>query len=49
MLSRNVDLGQVVSENTELATIYAIDSVEVRLPIKNKDPRILVCQSNTEM
>ena len=37
VLSRNVDLGQVVSENTELATIYAIDSVEVRLPIKNKD------------
>lgn len=37
ILSRNVDLGQVVSNNTQLATIYAIDSVEIRLPIKNKD------------
>lgn len=37
ILSRNVDLGQVVNNNTELATIYAIDSVEIRLPIKNKD------------
>lgn len=37
VLSRNVDLGQVVSNNTQLATIYAIDSVEIRLPIKNKD------------
>ena len=37
ILSRSVDLGQVVSDNTQLATIYAIDSVEIRLPIKNKD------------
>jgi len=37
ILSRSVDLGQVVSSNTQLATIYAIDSVEIRLPIKNKD------------
>ncbi|MBH0058597.1 efflux RND transporter periplasmic adaptor subunit [Pseudoalteromonas sp. SWXJZ94C] len=37
ILSRSVDLGQVVSENMQLATIYAIDSVEIRLPIKNRD------------
>ncbi len=37
ILSRSVDLGQVVSNNNQLATIYAIDSVEIRLPIKNKD------------
>ncbi len=37
VLSRNVDLGQVVTNNTQLATLYAIDSVEIRLPIKNKD------------
>ncbi|WP_404340825.1 efflux RND transporter periplasmic adaptor subunit [Pseudoalteromonas mariniglutinosa] len=37
ILSRSVDLGQVVSNNTQLATIYATDSVEIRLPIKNKD------------
>jgi membrane fusion protein, multidrug efflux system len=37
VLRRNVDLGQVVTNNTQLATLYAIDSVEIRLPIKNKD------------
>ncbi|MGO2012115.1 MAG: efflux RND transporter periplasmic adaptor subunit [Pseudoalteromonas sp.] len=37
VLSRSVDLGQVVTDNTELAIIYAVDSVEIRLPIKNKD------------
>ncbi|MEC8226559.1 MAG: efflux RND transporter periplasmic adaptor subunit [Pseudomonadota bacterium] len=37
VLSRSVDLGQVVSNNMELASIYAIDRVEIRLPIKNKD------------
>ena len=37
ILSRNVDLGQVVSTNTALAEIYATDYVEIRLPIKNQD------------
>lgn len=37
VLNRNVDLGQVVSNNTQLAELYATDSVKVRLPIKNKD------------
>lgn len=37
VLNRSVDLGQVVSNNMQLATIYATDSVEIRLPIKNKD------------
>lgn len=37
VLIRNVDLGQVVSNNSQLAELYSIDRVEVRLPIKNKD------------
>lgn len=37
ILVRNVDLGQVVSNNSQLAELYAIDRVDVRLPIKNKD------------
>lgn len=37
VLSKSVDIGQVVSNNSELADIFAIDSVEIRLPIKNKD------------
>lgn len=37
ILTKHVDLGRVVASNTQLADIYAIDYVEIRLPIKNKD------------
>jgi len=37
ILKKNVDIGQVVSSNTQLADIFAVDYVEIRLPIKNKD------------
>ena len=37
ILAKHVDLGRVVVNNTQLADIYAIDYVEVRLPINNKD------------
>jgi RND family efflux transporter MFP subunit len=37
ILKKQVDLGQVVSSNSQLATIFAVDYIEVRLPIKNKD------------
>jgi RND family efflux transporter MFP subunit len=37
ILTKNVDIGQVVSSTTALADIYASDYVEIRLPIKNKD------------
>lgn len=37
ILKKNVDLGQVVSPNAQLADIYAVDFVEIRLPIKNND------------
>lgn len=37
ILNKNVDIGQVVSSSTELADIFAVDYVEIRLPIKNKD------------
>lgn len=37
ILQQNVDLGQWVSSNTQLAELYASDYVEVRLPIKNND------------
>lgn len=37
VLSKKVDLGQVVSNNSQLADIYAVDFVEIRLPIKNQD------------
>jgi RND family efflux transporter MFP subunit len=37
VLSKKVDVGQVVSNNTPLANIYATDYVEIRLPINNSD------------
>ena len=37
ILSKSVDVGQVITSNTKLADIYATDYVEIRLPIKNKD------------
>lgn len=37
ILTKQVDVGEVVSANSGLADIYAIDYVEIRLPIKNQD------------
>ena len=37
VLTKFVDLGQVVSRNTQLAEIYATDIVEIRLPLRNRD------------
>lgn len=37
VLNKKVDLGQVIGNNTQIASIYASDVVEVRLPINNRD------------
>jgi len=37
VLQKAVDIGQVVSQNAQLAAIYATDIVEVRLPLRNRD------------
>ena len=37
ILRNLVDVGQVVSTNTQLAEIYATDNVEIRLPLRNRD------------
>ncbi|MBR9728816.1 efflux RND transporter periplasmic adaptor subunit [Shewanella intestini] len=37
ILEKSVDVGRVVTTNAQLATIYATDYVEIRLPINNKD------------
>jgi RND family efflux transporter MFP subunit len=37
ILRKHADIGQVVSNNTPLADIYATDYVEIRLPIRNRD------------
>jgi len=37
VLSQNVDIGQVIANNTVLAQVYAVDVVEIRLPLKNSE------------
>jgi len=37
VLSTEVDLGQVVSSGTTLGQVYAVDVLEVRLPLQNRD------------
>lgn len=37
VLKKQVDYGQVINSNSQLADIYATDYVEVRLPINNRD------------
>jgi RND family efflux transporter MFP subunit len=37
ILKKKVDIGQVISTNSQLADIFAVDYVEIRLPIKNND------------
>ncbi|MEO0615115.1 MAG: efflux RND transporter periplasmic adaptor subunit [Pseudomonadota bacterium] len=37
VLSQDADVGQVVGANATLGSIYATDSVEVRLPLRNRD------------
>lgn len=37
VLSKDVDVGQVVNGGTTLGEIYATDYVEIRLPLKNSD------------
>jgi len=37
ILSQFADIGQVVSNNSPVADVYATDYVEIRLPIRNRD------------
>lgn len=37
ILNKSVDVGQVVGVNTTLANIFAVDFVEIRLPLNNSD------------
>jgi RND family efflux transporter MFP subunit len=37
ILRKYADIGQVVSNNSPLADVYATDYVEIRLPIRNRD------------
>ena len=41
VLSLNVDIGQVVGNNSLLGEIYATDAIEIRLPIKNRELSLL--------
>ncbi|MCH2056471.1 MAG: efflux RND transporter periplasmic adaptor subunit [Thalassotalea sp.] len=49
VLAKSVDIGQYVSQSTQLATVYAVDYVEVRLPIKNKDLPFITLPETTRV
>lgn len=37
VLTKNIDLGQVVTINSQIGNIYATDAIEITLPIKNAE------------
>jgi RND family efflux transporter MFP subunit len=41
VLSKAIDLGQVISNSTQVGEIFAIDVIEVRLPITNEDIELI--------
>ncbi|WP_206485814.1 efflux RND transporter periplasmic adaptor subunit [Thalassotalea sp. G2M2-11] len=49
ILTKEVDLGQLVSPSTRLAEIYAVDYVEIRLPLKNTDLRFIDLPENSRL
>lgn len=46
VLEKLVSISQVVSSNTQIATIYENSSIEVRLPIKNADIKLIDLNSS---
>ncbi|MFV2057534.1 MAG: efflux RND transporter periplasmic adaptor subunit, partial [Thiohalomonadales bacterium] len=46
VLSKNVAIGQVVTTNKIVASIYAVDYFEIRLPIKNQDLQFIELPEN---
>lgn len=46
ILKKHVDFGQVIPTNKTLAEIYAIDVVEIRLPLKNQDLKYINLPEN---
>lgn len=49
VLNKQVDIGQLVSPSTRLAEIYAVDYVEIRLPLKNKDLPYMALPESTRL
>lgn len=49
ILEKHVDIGQVVSSGSQLAEMFAVDYVEIRLPIKNNDLRYMVLPESSRL
>ncbi|NMP15006.1 efflux RND transporter periplasmic adaptor subunit [Thalassotalea sp. Y01] len=49
ILKKQVDIGQVVSSGSQLAEMYAVDYVEIRLPIKNSDLQYMVLPESSRL
>ncbi len=48
VLEKRVDIGQSVTKGTVLATLYATDSVEVRLPITEQKAQFLIAEEGAQ-
>ena len=46
VLTKNIDLGQVVTINSQVGNIYATDAIEITLPIKNAELSLIDLPEN---
>lgn len=46
VLTKNVDIGQVVSSNTVVGEVYSTDALEIELPVKNNEIPLLDLPEN---
>ncbi len=49
ILNKHVDIGQVISSNTNIADIYSTDRVEIKLPIKNSHLNLIDLPNNHQV
>lgn len=46
VIEKSISISQVIASNTQIGTIFSTDAIEVRLPLKNKDLRLIDISKN---
>ena len=49
VIEKNISIAQVISSNTQIATIFSNDAIEVRLPIKTKELGLINTKEHTKV
>ncbi len=49
VIKKNIDISQVINTNITIGEIYAINNIQIRLPIKNKDLDLLNIEEKPEL